>query len=497
MNEPTSVWKRLSTIDLRALAAWRIALGLILITDLWWRASSLTAHYTDAGVLPRSDWLALEQEPWHLSLHAMSGAWGFEALLFALAGIAGLAVLFGIRTRTALFISWILLISVQSRNPQILQGGDVLLRCLVFWSLFLPLHARWSIDNLTRSNATTTDHRYSSIAAFAILAQMCMLYAFTAALKSDTIWLGEGSAIWYALHIEQFTTALGRYLANYPELLRYLTYSVITLEISAPLWLLMPYKTELVRGIAATLFIGFHLGLALTMHLGPFPFICMAGWLLYLPPAIWNRAEAMAVRIAARYWDSPPAAPTTLMRIATRFGKNADPTDIHPILSTYLPALYLPLILLWNLRANTFERWESWFPTWINPIVDIVRLDQKWTMFSPYPLTDDGWYVVTGTRIDGRQINLWTPDHAPSDAKPHDIAAMYTTERWRKYLMNLYLVDNMSWRTLYAQYLYREWNAQHYGDDRIRRVDIFFWKKTNRYLQDPILAKDLLWYYEP
>ena len=41
--------------DLRSLATFRIVLALLVLSDLAIRATDLTAHYTDAGVMPRTD----------------------------------------------------------------------------------------------------------------------------------------------------------------------------------------------------------------------------------------------------------------------------------------------------------------------------------------------------------------------------------------------------------------------------------------------------------
>lgn len=52
-----------------------------------------------------------------------------------------------------MFLSWFLLVSIQVRNPIILQGGDVVLRAIMFWMLFLSpsdLYGR-SIDYSTAS----------------------------------------------------------------------------------------------------------------------------------------------------------------------------------------------------------------------------------------------------------------------------------------------------------------------------------------------------------
>ena len=36
------------------------------------------------------------------------------------------------------------------RNPLVVQGGDVLLRVLLFWAMFLPWCAYYSVDSLSR-----------------------------------------------------------------------------------------------------------------------------------------------------------------------------------------------------------------------------------------------------------------------------------------------------------------------------------------------------------
>ena len=41
-------------IDLRTMALFRVGLGALLLADLALRARDLTAHYTDAGILPWS-----------------------------------------------------------------------------------------------------------------------------------------------------------------------------------------------------------------------------------------------------------------------------------------------------------------------------------------------------------------------------------------------------------------------------------------------------------
>ena len=60
--------------------------------------------------------------------------------------MALVALLLGYRTRLAAFWAFVLLASIHVRTPPLLQAGDTLLRVLFFWSLFLPLGARCSLD---------------------------------------------------------------------------------------------------------------------------------------------------------------------------------------------------------------------------------------------------------------------------------------------------------------------------------------------------------------
>ena len=145
-------------IDLRTLALYRVCLALIIIMDLVARARDLTAHYSDEGVLPRAALLG-DIGQWAPSLHLISGSPKIQALLFMLAGVVALALLVGYRTRAATILSWLLLLSLQARNPAIMQGGDMLLYLLLFWGIFLPLDARFSVDAALNEDVQTRPER--------------------------------------------------------------------------------------------------------------------------------------------------------------------------------------------------------------------------------------------------------------------------------------------------------------------------------------------------
>ena len=96
------VWRRVrarATVDTRALAALRVALGVTLLGDLLHRAQYLERFYTDSGVYPLSAAEVTYTQYNGLSVHALSGSLWVQQLLFVVAGLLAVALILGYRTR--------------------------------------------------------------------------------------------------------------------------------------------------------------------------------------------------------------------------------------------------------------------------------------------------------------------------------------------------------------------------------------------------------------
>jgi hypothetical protein len=461
-DRPSAVRGKLAELfglDLRSLAVFRIGLGVLLLADLVGRAADLGAHYTDEGVLPRSAIAA----PRYVSLHLLGGSADFEGALFLLAGLCALALLVGWWTRLATAASWFLLMSLHARNPMVLQGGDTLLRLLLFWGMFLPLGARWSLDGLRRGGRPPGDAVVSAGSA-ALVLQICFVYWFSAALKSDPAWRSEGTAVYYALSLDQFATPLARYLLGFPGLLRGLTFATLAIEAAGPALLFVPFRTARVRLAVVVGFVLFHLvGLRLCLELGPFPWVCAVAWLALVPGRFWDRVAARIRR--PRWLPELPAG-------------GAAATGPLPVwFVNAVAAAFLVYVFLWNLRTTDAGRWGWVVPPRTGFIASTFGVDQEWGMFAPCPLKDSGWHVVRGNRPDGSEVDLLRDGDPVSWDQPGLVSATYKNERWRKYLMNLWAADNVAHRPLYARYLLREWNARHKGELGIESVEVYFMLK--------------------
>ena len=119
------------------------------------------------------------------------------------------------------FLSWITLASIQTRQEFVCNGGDLLLRLTLFWSVFLPLGASFSLDSATnirlahQANARSQKSQKwaFSVASVGWLLQFGSMYAFTFGLKYGEHWW-DGTAVAVTLQQEQFLTPTGHFVRS-------------------------------------------------------------------------------------------------------------------------------------------------------------------------------------------------------------------------------------------------------------------------------------------
>jgi hypothetical protein len=299
----TTGWHRFEQamgLDLRALALLRMALGLLVALDALLRLRSAGALLGGDGVLPLPAWVAAHEgvlrARWSLHL-AFGGSTAWVVVLLACQVAAGLALACGWRTRAWALAAWLLVVSVQNRNPDVLNAGDALLRCLLFLGVFLPWAARASVDQALATDAVVApgrrNDRYLGVPAIALMLQVTAVYVTAALLKNDPAWTVEHSAVRSALLLDFMTRAPGRWLGGAPPgVLEFLTLAVRLMEAFVPVLLWIPWRVGAVRTLVVATMVLLHLALGLAFDLGLLSWVAIAAWLAFLPPALLDRLFA-------------------------------------------------------------------------------------------------------------------------------------------------------------------------------------------------------------
>lgn len=467
----------LFSVDLRSLAATRIAAGVYLLCDVIQRMGDASAHYSDAGVFPlealREWWDG--KLWWMLTLHSLDSGSGWPLFVFGIQLVFAILMLIGFQSRFAVTVSWILLISVQNRNPLVLHGGDQMLRATMFWLMFLPVGARWSLDGsnaLRRAYGQPAQETLTSIPTAGLLLQTTIVYLSTALLKHSKEWWSEGSAMYYALNIEQFRLPLGGLAKNLPPIfLRISTWMTLVFEILAPL--LVFSKRPLIRMLTILAAFVFHLGfVALLMDVGPISIASCILWLPFIPGSTW---ESLAKHAALQpIWKFcmlliKPALSWREKRISNWVQREKPlPIIQTSIVGQIMAAMSLLYILHWN-AYNLNPSLKQWF----TPVANTVRLDQYWGMFAPKPMQDDGWFSMAALLDDGSRVDLFQDGRPHSFERPKDIVHMHKTARWAKYWMNLWMEKHGKYRKYGVAYMRTQYQAKH-PKREIKQLSLYY-----------------------
>ncbi len=453
-NLLTEKLRELLGIDLRSLALFRIVLAALILVDLACRAPYIEANYTEAGVAPRD--LFPRQTVFYL-LFLGGSAW-VQAIFFMLAAICAAMLLVGYRTTWATVFTWLLLGSIQTRNPWLLDGGDFFARLLLFWAIFLPLGARCSIDARHRPSRWHNRTAVLSVASIAIIAQFCFMYVNSGLLKAGPEWRTEGTALASFLASEHWTRPMGRLIAEYPMVLKWLTLWVVYFEIFGPLLLFSPMRTGPVRMAALAGFWLLQLGIGASIQFHMFPWYSTAGSLIFLPAWFWQRLPAGVLhRFEPRH--AQPAAPPA--------GPNEALHRIGLIVRDCAVAGALVLVAWLNLdMAGILKQSER--------VTDFMRragLYQQWYMYHAALDYDTGPRLV-GVLADESVVELL---ESPGSGDWEHVRRIHRTHRFRVFVNKL-LEDDRTLGALkqsYLRWLCGQWNAGAPEEKKATTIELF------------------------
>lgn len=438
---------RLFAIDPRALAAFRIAFGILLLSDVVKRGLALEAHYTDQGILPRRALFEFLPDPTIFQAYLWSGSTAYVTALFVLAGLLALCVTFGFHARLATWIYLWLQVSIRLRNPIVCHTGDVYLTVITFFAAFLPYSHVLSLDRRLKPDLPRLASPFLSLGGAAMLLQIAAFYVGAGLDKHHfEVWTSGEAVAWFA-RLGMYTTPIGAMLEDWPGLCRFATYFTLALEIGGPLLLFVPWGTRWIRTVVVVLFIGFHLGIQAVVYIGIFEMVSIAAALLYLPPMVWDFVGRFV-----------PAFRSERFAVAPPGERGFRPNRVGEVLA----ALSIALVLYSNAWASVTRR-PGPFPAGTpRAFLRSLELRQCWQIFSDLDQPTLGWFFAVGRRPDDSLVNLWTEEPFTGDfSRPEGFAGNFPNHNWRR-VWNLIRFDSyVDLRPYLAEYLLRRWEERH------------------------------------
>jgi hypothetical protein len=309
--------------------------------------------------------------------------------------------------------------SSQDRNGLILQGGDIELKMVLFFMIFIPWGAAYSWDAWRSRPLKTTNYRYQSWTNTALLVQIALVYWAAVGFKTGPEWR-EGTAVFYALHHSSYATSFADLVLTLPlEFLRALTYLVLVSEACGPFLFFLGFWARLV---AMTGFFFLHLGFGLSFVLTTFSFISGACASVIFPPRAWDFLLKTTSTIRRKSWGW----------------------------SDGLTMVVLAIVIAINL-LGTAGLPRSVLPLPVRFVADKLGLYQQWFMFAKVDRKDRGFFRILGVNDQQKTWSYFENREVARDEIPERPSLTYPSMEWKRALNAMIRRDVRSLEPLGAE----------------------------------------------
>ncbi len=261
----------------KPLAVFRIGLAGVLLVQAFTLAANVRDLYGRDGLI---DWL-VTYDPANPSLMSWAyphlnwfsglfdaiglGANGGLYLIFSIYIAALVCLLLGWGTRAACITTFIMQVFLSNTSPATVYGVDSFARVSLFYALWLPLGAAYSIDaRMGRGGAVNSIA--ARIGVRFLQLHLAMMYFASGVEKGMGAQWWNGEAIWRAVMMPELAQYDFSWLASVPWLPTFVGAATVILEV-AYIALVWNRRTRTPVVLAT---IGMHLGIALFMGLVSF-----------------------------------------------------------------------------------------------------------------------------------------------------------------------------------------------------------------------------------
>ena len=189
-------------------------------------------------------------------------------------------VMIGFCTRLSTAILFLCYLSLCNHVPIILMAGDNFARLIALFLCFSPCGERLSVDALLKKE--NGRRLYLPTAQRMIQVQLCIIYLVNVLYKFAGLKWRDGSAVYYATHILDYTRVAIPAFLDVPIVSIVLTFSTLILE--TLFVFLLWAKNKKLRYSIILIACVFHLGLDYSFSLGVFEWYFIVSLLLFFDP---------------------------------------------------------------------------------------------------------------------------------------------------------------------------------------------------------------------
>jgi hypothetical protein len=228
------------------------------------------------------------------------------------------------------------------------------------------------------------------------------------------------------------------------------------MELLIPILILLPTSKPWIKLSAIAIIFILHISIGSTMYVGLFYLIDLSTALAMLPGKFLDRFTMLKIN-----------------------NVNKIKTSTHKYW-TYIKTPILTFIVALCLILNfSYMSWFSYELTdGMHVVINTLRLNQYWGMFSPHIMKEDGWYVYEGYTDSGKHWDLYNNTPFIKAEKPEHLVKHYKSDRWRKLAENIQRNEYTFLRPLYCKYYLNKWNTEH-PENKMRSLDFIFFQETS------------------
>ncbi|MCA9805275.1 MAG: HTTM domain-containing protein [Cyanobacteria bacterium HKST-UBA02] len=265
------------------LCLFRILIGsIILISSLYWWPDLMTWFGYD-GVVSVETMFQFEESNRLSILNWLPPDNRFVYVLYALLMLSGLSFTLGFKSKLSAIILFLCLTSFHHRNLLIFHSGDTLLRVCMFLLMFGPIGKMYSIDSWLARKSDREDPEPVLCSPWVqnlLRFQIAIVYAQSslAKLEGESWW--NGTAVYYALHMQDFSKFPVPFIFDSIPAIQFATWSTLLIEIAlfTLIWIRDLRYYVLAAGVVL------HLGIDWSMNLPFFEILMIASYVVFIKP---------------------------------------------------------------------------------------------------------------------------------------------------------------------------------------------------------------------